>query len=300
MPRSIALALTAVLAMAAFDAPVRPQDDLSLYANGAWLAAVAMPAERVTFGTFAELSDKTDADLKRIVDEVVARPSRPSGSSWQQIADLYLSATDDARIEQLGAEPLRPELARIDAIGSAAALAAETGYLSSIGAGGPFAGSLAADTHTPGATTVRVTPGGTLLPARAYYFDPAGPFADARRKYEAYLARVFSLCGRGSPADAARDVLALETEIARAQWAEPGAPENASEGRFTLRTLAAEMPGFDWTAWARPQGLDRAAAIVLVRPAFFKAFAALVPRVPLRTWQNWLVARYVTAAAPFL
>ena len=55
-----------------------------------------------------------------------------------------------------------------------------------------------------------------------------------------------------------------------------------------------------WAAWAKPQGIDRAVAVVLARPAFFKAFAALVPRVPLRTWQNWLVARYVTAAAPFL
>jgi predicted metalloendopeptidase len=40
--------------------------------------------------------------------------------------------------------------------------------------------------------------------------------------------------------------------------------------------------------------------VVLDRPDFFRAFAALVPAVPLRVWRNWLVARYVTAAAPFL
>src|SRR6185436_553031 len=73
-----------------------------------------------------------------------------------------------------------------------------------------------------------------------------------------------------------------------------------ADARFTLHELASAMPGFDWTAWARPQGLDRTRAVTLARPAFFKAFAALVPRVPLRTWRHWLVARYVTAAAPFL
>src|SRR5262249_1381781 len=39
---------------------------------------------------------------------------------------------------------------------------------------------------------------------------------------------------------------------------------------------------------------------IFARPAFFRAFAAMVPGVPLRTWQNWLVARYVTAAGPYL
>ena len=58
------------------------------------------------------------------------------------------------------------------------------------------------------------------------------------------------------------------------------------------------MPGFDWAAWARPQGIDRSPAVILAQPSFFKAFAAMVPEVPLAAWQAWLVSRYVTAAAP--
>jgi predicted metalloendopeptidase len=60
------------------------------------------------------------------------------------------------------------------------------------------------------------------------------------------------------------------------------------------------MPGFDWAAWAKPQGLDRSPAVILAQPSFFKAFAELVPTVALSTWQAWLVSRYVTAAAPYL
>jgi len=60
------------------------------------------------------------------------------------------------------------------------------------------------------------------------------------------------------------------------------------------------MRVFDWAAWARPQGIDRSPAVILAQPSFFKAFAAMVPDVPLVTWRAWLASRYVTAAAPFL
>jgi predicted metalloendopeptidase len=98
-------------------------------------------------------------------------------------------------------------------------------------------------------------------------------------------------------------VLALERDIAGLEWEDGTAGSSRRdkyEARFTLRELGAAMPGFDWNAWAKPQGIDRAAGIVLTRPAFFRGFAALTARVPLATWREWLVARYVTAAAPFL
>lgn len=291
------LIVAAVAVLAA--QPARPQDDLFHYANGEWLRTALIPADRVTYGTFDELADRTEAELKAIVDDVIGGRVRLPDPIRRQIADLYTSATDEARIERLGAAPLQPELARIDAIASATALAAEAGRLSSIGVGGPFDGSTGEDPQHPGVPIVRIVPGGTLLPDLRYYADPA--FADVRDRYESYLRLVFELTARNAPAGAARDVLALETALARAQWSSAAATRaDLSDRRFTLRELTAAMPGFDWTAWARPQGLDKVPALVLARPPFFGAFAALVPNVPLRTWQNWLVARYVTAAAPFL
>lgn len=40
--------------------------------------------------------------------------------------------------------------------------------------------------------------------------------------------------------------------------------------------------------------------MILAQPSFFKAFAAMVPEVPLQTWKAWLLSRYLTAAAPYL
>jgi putative endopeptidase len=278
-------------------ADVRPQDDLFGHVNGAWVAATDVPADRVSSGTFADIADRTEAQLRAIVEDVVAGRARVGGATRQQVTALYRSANDEARIEARGAAPLGDELTRIDAVRSVAALAAETGRLSSLGTGGPFDGGPVTDPAHPGQTIVRIVPGGTLLPDLRYYVDSAAPFAVARRQYETYLRTLFELTARDAPGDAARDVMALEQKLARAQWA---AIAEAMPGRFTLRELAAAMPGWDWAAWARPQGLDRVPALLLERPAFFQTFAALVPGTPLPVWRNWLVARFVTAAAPFL
>jgi putative endopeptidase len=289
------------LDVAGFDRSVLPQDDLYRYVNGGWLTRVAMPGDRVSYGAFAEISDRTELDLRAIIEDVSARPNRPRGSAAQQIADLYASVLDETRIAQLGAAAIEPELRRIDAIRSTRDVATEAGYLSSTAAGGPFGGMVGMDPLNPGAPVVRVTQGGILLPDRNYYLKDDPALAGIRSKYEQYLARIFKLTGRATPADDARAVLALETALARAQWSEAESRNLTSTyTRFTLHQLASDMPGFDWAAWARPQGIDRSPAVILAQPPFFKAFAAMVPEVPLNTWKAWLTSRYVTAAAPFL
>jgi putative endopeptidase len=296
-----AQSLKSGLDVAGFDRTVSPQDDLYRYVNGGWLARTAIPGDRVSYGAFTEIADRTERDLRAIIEEIAARPNRPRGSAAQQIADLYASVVDETRLEQLGMSPIQPELRRVDAIQSTRDLAAEAGYLTSIAAGGPFGGTIGIDPLNPGAPVARVTQGGTLLPDRDYYLKDEEPFAGVRGKYRQYLARIFELTGRPDPQEDARAVLALETALARIQWTESESRNPASTyTRFTLRQLATEMPGFDWAAWAKPQGIDRSPAVILAQPSFFKAFAAMVPDVPLAAWRAWLVARYVTAAAPYL
>src|SRR5690349_1090504 len=289
------------LDVAGFDRSLRPQDDLYGYVNGAWLKRTVIPGDRVTYGAFAEIVDKTDQDLRRLIEEIAARPNRPRGSPAQQIADLYASMTNVEEIEKRGASAIRPELQRLDAMATARDVAAEAGYLSSIAAGGPFGGLVGIDPVNPGAPVVRITQGGILLPDRDYYLKDDPALAAIRAAYAQYLTRIFALTGRASPADDARDVLAFETALARISWTEAESRNlTTTYTRFTLRQLAADMPGFDWQAWARPQGIDRSPAVILAQPSFFKAFAALIPATPIATLRAWLLARYVTAAAPFL
>jgi putative endopeptidase len=286
---------------ATFDRSVRPQDDLFGYVNASWIAATEIPPDRASYGTFEALADQSEQAMRGIIEGVIASGPHRQGSSAQQIADLYTSMLDEARVDALGASPMAPELRRIDAIVTPRDLAAEAGYLTAIAAGGPFGGSVAVDARDPTRLVVQISQGGTLLPDREYYVSADPKFVAIRQQYEAYLARVLTLAGRPGAAADAHAVLDLETALAKAQWTLADSRDPLrTDNRFALDSLARTMPGFDWAAWARPQGIDRAQGVVLFQPSFFKAFAALVPVTPLGTWKAWLAARYITALAPYL
>jgi putative endopeptidase len=287
------------LDLESFNRSTRPQDDLFTFANGGWVARTPMPSDRVTYGGVNELADKVEHDLRAIVEELTAGRSPRRGSPEQQIADLYASLMDEGRLEALGDGPVRPYLDKIDNAETPRDLAAAAGYLSSVAAGGPFAANVAQDGSNPHQIVVQVTQGGTLLPDREYYLSDAPRFRDIRSRYESYLALIFSLTRRAEPKSDAQNVVALEVALARIQLA-PSDERAAAPIRLPPSRMADEMPGFDWEAWAKPQGLDRASALIFSQPAFFKQFAAMVPETPLATWKAWLAARVITQAAPFL
>lgn len=279
----------------------RVQDDLYEHVNADWLARTAIPADRVSHTAFSELGDKVERDILAIIEDVAARTDRRAGSAAQQIADMYRSVTDEAGIEAQGAAPMRDALNRIEAIADTRAFAAEAGHLSAIAAGGPFGGTVGTDPSNPAQLIVRVAQGGILLPDRETYVGADARSAALRAGYQSYLTTLFRLIARKDPAADARAVLALETELARAHsTAADDRASAATSGRFTFPQLARDMPGFDWAAWGRPQGMARSGVVMLAQPAFFKRFAALVATVPLDTWKSWLAARYLTFASVFV
>ncbi len=291
--------LTSGIDVATLDRAVRPQDDLFAHVNGRWLAATGIPADRVFYGAFQEVGAKVERDLQAIIQDVARAPDAwPTG---REIATLYDSIMDEARVERAGVGPARPQLERLAAIATPAQLATEAGRLSATGDGGPFDGTVGDDPHNPGSLAVHITQGGTLLPDRDHYLREEPRYVEIRSAYLAYLTRIFSAAGRARAGDDARVLLAFETELARAQWtaADSRDPVKA-DVRFRLERLRTEMPGFDWLAWAKPQGIDRAATLVLAQPSFFRSFAAVVARTPLETLKAWLTARYLTSVAPYI
>lgn len=280
---------------------VRPQDDLHQFANADWLAATPLPPERVTVNASTELIDRVEFDLRALIEELVADEKTKRRADVRQAVNLYASMMNQAEVERLGLGPLRRDLDRINNIRTTRDLAATAGYLSSIAAGGPFEAIVSVEAVNLTVPTVRLLQGGTLLPDRSYYLDADPVLATVRRQYEEYLATIFRIAGREAPEQDAAAVLALETRLARAQLppAVPGTPPSRNQVYPFIR-LGQSFPGFDWRAWAEPQGVHHVTNLVIPQPAFFTSFAAMVPEVPIATWRAWLTGRYLTAMSPFV
>jgi len=275
--------------------PPRPQDDLFEHVNHEWLRATPIPDDRVTYSAAAETVDRVEQHIQNIVDELKAAPRRSADA--QRIVDLYASTVDDEAVERLGLAPVRDDLKRLEEINSAGRAAGVAGHMASIAAGGIFDVTLATEGRRGLVATVR--PGGILLPDAAYYLSPSSEMLSVRRDYAQYLVRLYVAAGQ-SQADAEADagrVIRLETRLAEAMRVPPSETEPR---RATLDEIAGAWPGFDWGAWARPQGLDRARGLILVNPVFFERFAALMSATAPQTLRAWLRGRYLTAMAPYL
>ena len=98
--------------LAQMDATVRPGDDFYGYVNGNLARRrFQIPADRARYTTGTSVSEKTEADVRSILDELAASKGAP-GTVAQKVGDLYASWMDEAGIESRGIEPLTPFSAR--------------------------------------------------------------------------------------------------------------------------------------------------------------------------------------------
>ena len=66
-----------------------------------------MPADKARFGAFDALGDKSEADVKTVV-EALAAGKPAAGTTAAKVGDMYSSWMDEATIEARGIAPLQP------------------------------------------------------------------------------------------------------------------------------------------------------------------------------------------------
>src|SRR6267143_6068968 len=119
------------------DKTCKPCDDFYQFAMGGWMKSNPIPPEFSSWGTFTQLGDKNQQNLRQILEAAENAKAAP-GSNEQKIGDFYASCMDTAAIDSAGSKPIEPELARIAAIKNEADLQAEAERLHSRGVGALF------------------------------------------------------------------------------------------------------------------------------------------------------------------
>ena len=281
----------------AFDRSVRPQDDLFRHVNGAWLASFVMPPHRTSYGTFIALRDRAQHDVRVILEEATAGAFADDPDA-ARVAALYTAYMDSARVEALGLDPARPHLAEIDALASEAEL---TGYFvranRRLGAG-PLIVSVSQDPRYADRYAVSINQGGLGLPDRSYYLEDR--FAAHREAYHTYLARLFELAGRPHPAGDARLALALETELARAQWTRvQNRDRRATYNKRSVAHLGEAHANLALTTSLQAAGIV-VDSVIVRQPTYIRALDSLVAGAPIGAWRAYLRGRLLHAAAPNL
>ena len=108
-----------------FDKSIKPGDDFFDYVNGNWNKQNPIPPEYSRWGAFPKLRDDNLNALHQIVEGLSQKNSLDENE--RKIRDLYATAMNEAKLQEEGAKPLEPELAKIAAINSRDELIAVVG-----------------------------------------------------------------------------------------------------------------------------------------------------------------------------
>ncbi|HWY37641.1 MAG TPA: M13 family metallopeptidase N-terminal domain-containing protein, partial [Bacteroidia bacterium] len=109
------------------DKSVDPRDDFYQFANGAWLKTAQIPGNESSWGSFNEIIDRNNDNLKKILEECAKDKVAAPGSNKQKIRDFYLCGMDTVKLDKEGYDPIKPYLAEIDKIATATDLLKTTG-----------------------------------------------------------------------------------------------------------------------------------------------------------------------------
>jgi putative endopeptidase len=285
--------------LAGIDATVRPGDDFFRYSGGAWMNAEPMPADRTRWGTFDRLAAKAEADVRAIIEEVAAKPG-PAGSVSQKVGDYYATFLDVEAIDKAGLSAADDALKAIDAAKTHADII-RIMWRPDIAVTSPIGAFVTLDQKNPDRYIVSVTHSGLGLPEREYYLKSDGEFPEVRTKYLAHVERMLGLAKRAAPANEARAVLALETEIAKLHW--PVARRRERNETYNLMTgaeLAALAPDYPWAEGFASAGLGAPQEIVVREKDAMAPLGKLFKETPVATWKSYLHYHFLRANAAVL
>ena len=284
--------------LAARDLSVRPGDDFYHYANGHWLETHHIPPDRTSWGSFPELQERTQEQLRGIIEALP--PDAPSGSIEQKVGDYYRAYLDTEAIERLGLKPAQPALEAIAAARSHADLARLMGR-PDLDLKSPLRVVITPDQKDPDRYIVAITQSGLGMPDRDYYLKDDAVYVGLRTKYQAHVARLLELAGDTNSAEEARSILDLETQIAKLHW--PVAKRRERDLTYNLKTRA-ELdqlaPDFAWQQLLTADGLSGQQQFVVRELDAVQGLEQLCLSVPVESWRPYLRYHYLVGVANVL
>lgn len=216
------------------DTSVRPQDDFFNFVNGNWVKTAVIPSDKGSWGSFNELREKTDENSLSILKNILSEKYKPE-TEGQKIQDLYATFMNWDKRNADGISPLKPDLAKIDAIKTVADL---QNYLTAATPQGDnifYMWRVGADLKSSNNNAIYL--GGPALGlGKDYYQKENEANTKTLAEYTKYVSGMLTVLGYQNADETAAKVVDLEKKLAKTLLTnEEGRDANK---RYNPRTLA--------------------------------------------------------------
>lgn len=276
------------------DTTVAAGTDFYEYACGGWIKNNPLKPEYARFGTFDQLLENNQEQLRVLIEELSATPHE-AGSVAGKIGALYAMGLDSTKLNADGVAPVKEELAAINALATKSDVSKMVAPF--------FALFVGADEKNSAMNIVQLYQAGIGMGDRDYYLLEDEGSAKMRDAYRAYINKLFTLAG-SSPeqADAAVDaVMKIEKAIAEISYGR----EDLRDSQKNYNKLAYEdfkqiESPLDWDVYFESMGLAGLKELDAKQINFYKDMSEALRNTTVDEQKYYLAFNLLSAAAPYL
>ena len=243
------------------DKSVRPQDDFYNYVNGGWMKTAVIPADKSSWGSFNELREKTDENSLSILKNILTEKYE-KGTEGQKIQDLYATYMDMDKRNADGINPIKEDLAKIDAIKNMKdlqkylieAVKEENNPLFDWGISGDLKNSKMNVVYLSSAS---------LGLGKDYYQKENEDNRKTLEEYTKYVASLLEIIGEKNATEKAQRVVALEKSFAKTYLTnEEGRDANKRYNPKTMEELAKISKNINLVNYLKGAGVNTDRVII--------------------------------------
>ena len=274
------------IALQFMDTSVRPQDDFFTYVNGNWVKTVEIPSDKASWGSFNELREKTDENSLAILNNILTE-KYAEGTEGKKIQDLYSSFMNWDKRNADGINPIKADLAKIDAIKTVADLQKYLVEATPNGDNIFYMWRVGADLKASNDNAIYL--GGPALGlGKDYYQKENEANTKTLAEYTKYVSSMLTVLGYQNANETAAKIVDLEKRLAKTLLTnEEGRDANKRYNPKTVSELSGLVKNVDLAGYLNQVGVktDR---VILGELGYFKNFDAFVNEANLPLLKDYM------------
>ena len=281
---------------AGMDTAVKPGEDFYKYTNGNWLKKVMIPDDQTGWGSFYTMYEGNLKDLRTILEDA-AKANNPKGSLEQKVGDYYAAGMDTVAIEKAGMEPLKPMLAKIDAVKDYKELMnlISESYVS--GDGDLLGFYVGSDDKNSSRNIAVFTQSGLSLPEKEYYTRTDSSTIAIRNAFVQFISKMFVLAGNDNVTanKNSNDILQLETELAKShRTAVELRDPQKNYNKMSIADLEKNAPNIGWKNFFEKINA-KVDSVNVAQPEYFAALSSMLSSKSIEFWKTKVKFDYISS-----
>ena len=280
------------LDMSYLDTSVSPKVDFYQYSTGGWQKANPLRPEFARYGSFDALREQAQENLNALFESMTTSQAE-YGTVDQKISDLYKMALDSTTRNALGAEPIKPYIAQIQAVKSKDELARLLGKMNLYGEGGFYGSGVDSDLVDSDMQILYLVEAGLGMGDRDYYLLESN--AALKAGYRNFLEKVLTLAGIENAADIVAKDMAVEDAMAKIFWTrEQNRDVAAQYNPMSSKEIFKKWPEIRFDLVCNEIGIAPQEKVIVMQPSYFDGLNKLIAKTDLETLKAYLLSQFVS------